>query len=117
MRQTTRLLLLSLLLGASGAVPGQAGPSEANGKVVYDKWCIHCHGQMERGPLPGTNALALKYRGELPALLEERTDLAPEFITTVVRGGLFGMPITRKTEVSDAELDDIIAYLTRTQAR
>ncbi|WP_428097444.1 c-type cytochrome [Candidatus Rariloculus sp.] len=115
MRQT--IFLLSLLLAAaSTAVLGQTGPSEANGKVVYDKWCIHCHGQMERGPLPGTAALSLKYRGELPAILEERTDLAPEFITTVVRGGLFGMPITRKTEVSAAELEDIIAYLTRSQA-
>lgn len=115
MRKT--IVQLSLLLGASGAVLGQDPPSEANGKVVYDKWCIHCHGQLERGPLPGTNALALKYRGELPAILEDRTDLAPEFIRTVVRGGLFGMPITRKTEVSDAELGDIVAYLTRTQAR
>jgi hypothetical protein len=30
----------------------------------------------------------------------------------VVRGGLFGMPITRKTEISNAELEDIVAYLT-----
>jgi mono/diheme cytochrome c family protein len=34
-------------------------------------------------------------------------------IKSVVRHGLYGMPITRKTEVSDAELDDVVAYLTR----
>jgi hypothetical protein len=38
-------------------------------------------------------------------------------IKSVVRHGLFGMPITRKTEVSDAELDDIAAYLTRNRKK
>lgn len=98
----------------------QDAPSAENGKAVFDKWCTPCHGavappEMPFGGdgLPGTSALGVKYRGELPAVLEERTDLAPEFIETVVRGGLFGMPITRKTEVSESELEDIIAYLTR----
>ena len=67
------------------------------------------------GALPGTAALGVKYKDQLPALLEERTDLAPILIRTVVRSGLFGMPITRKTEISDAELEDIVAYLTRSQ--
>jgi hypothetical protein len=38
-------------------------------------------------------------------------------IKTVVRGGLYGMPITRKTEVSDAELEDVVAYLTRNRKK
>ncbi len=101
------------------AALGQNAPSADTGKVVFDKWCTPCHGAVAPagglgdGALPGTSALRVKYNGELPAVLEERTDLAPEFIETVVRGGLFGMPITRKTEVSDSELEDIIAYLTR----
>ena len=113
------------------AALGQNAPSADAGKVVFDKWCTPCHGAVApaqgsaadalvgpaqgfaAGALPGTSALRVKYNGELPAVLEERTDLVPEFIETVVRGGLFGMPITRKTEVSDSELEDIIAYLTR----
>jgi mono/diheme cytochrome c family protein len=99
---------------------GQQRPSAENGKVVFDKWCAPCHGSTvtEPGgmfppaPLPGTAALGVKYKGELPAVLEERSDLLPEYIRVVVRGGLFGMPISRKTEISDAELEDIIAYLT-----
>jgi (+)-pinoresinol hydroxylase len=67
--------------------------------------------------LPGTAALSLKYKGRVPAVLEQRTDLAPAFIRTVVRHGLFGMPITRKTEVNDAELEDIVAYLARNRKR
>ena len=113
-------VLVVFLLTVCVMANGQLTPSADHGKVVFDKWCTPCHGSTitEPGgmfppaPLPGTAALGVKYKGELPALIEERTDLLPEFIRVVVRGGLFGMPITRKTEISDAELEDIIAYLT-----
>ena len=67
--------------------------------------------------LPGTSALAAKYQGKRPAVLEQRTDLTAAQIKNVVRHGLFGMPITRKTEVSDAELEDVVAYLTRNRKK
>lgn len=108
-------LLLFIALG--GSLLAQT-PSEKNGKAVFDKWCAPCHGAVAphtgfvNGALPGTAALALKYQGKVPAVLEQRTDLKPAYIKTVVRHGLYGMPITRKTEVSDAELDDVVAYLT-----
>jgi (+)-pinoresinol hydroxylase len=109
-------LLLFVALG--GSLLAQT-PSEKNGKAVFDKWCAPCHGAVAPqrtmfggSALPGTAALALKYQGKVPAVLEQRTDLEPAYIKTVVRHGLYGMPITRKTEVSDAELDDVVAYLT-----
>ena len=113
-------LAVFLALMAVGVyATGQSLPSAEHGEVVFEKWCLPCHGDTitEPGmfpglPLPGTAAIQVKYKGELPALLEDRTDLTPEFIRTVVRGGLFGMPITRKTEINDQELEDIIAYLT-----
>ncbi len=106
------VLLFSLFAAIS--LPVVAAPSEQNGKVVFDKWCAPCHGAIapRGGALPGTAALSVKYKGKVPAVLTERTDLAPAFIKTVVRHGLFGMPITRKTEISDAELEDVVAYLT-----
>ena len=109
-------LLLFVALG--GSLLAQT-PSEKNGKAVFGKWCAPCHGaeapksgMFVNGALPGTAALAVKYQGKVPAVLEQRTDLKPAYIKTVVRHGLYGMPITRKTEVSDAELDDVAAYLT-----
>lgn len=110
------MILLSLLIFGPLTVFGQASPSPGNGKNVYDKWCAHCHAEATAGLLPGTAGLQLKYKGSLPALLEERTDLAPEYIRMVVREGLISMPITRKTEVSDRELEDIVAYLTGSDA-
>lgn len=116
----TRLLhLLALCIAVVSPAVAQTPPSEKNGKVVYDKWCAPCHGAIApatgwaNGALAGTGALAVKYKGSVPAVLEDRTDLAPAYIRYVVRNGLFGMPITRKTEISDAELEDVAAYLTR----
>ena len=115
-------ILCFFLASAIGVVQAQElSPAEASGKVVFDKWCEPCHGRVAGGlfggfganALPGTSALAVKYKGDLPPVLEDRVDLQPIYISTVVRGGLNGMPITRKTEVSDADLENIIAYLTR----
>jgi mono/diheme cytochrome c family protein len=46
-------------------------------------------------------------------VLTERTDLTPAGIKTVVRTGMFIMPRFRKTEVSDADLEAVVTYLTR----
>jgi mono/diheme cytochrome c family protein len=113
-----QIVLLWSVIAFSTSALAQAAPSQENGKAVFNKWCLTCHGAKEGAmPLAGTGALMVKYKGQMPAVLEERNNLAPEFIRVVVRGGLFGMPITRKTEVSDAQLEDIIAYLTRNQKR
>jgi (+)-pinoresinol hydroxylase len=120
MRQVVFLLLM---VGLGASLVAQT-PSETNGKAVFDKWCAPCHGAVApknvmfgTGALAGTSALAVKYKGKLPAVLEQRTDLAPAQIKTVVRHGLYGMPITRKTEIGDAELEDVVAYLTRNRKK
>jgi mono/diheme cytochrome c family protein len=83
--------------------------AQARGKDVYDHWCTPCHAA---GPgHPGTQSLEIKYRGELPPVLEDREDLTPAFVRTMVRSGILMMAPFRKTEVTDAELDDIAAYL------
>jgi hypothetical protein len=63
--------------------------------------------------LPGTIALETKYKGSKPALLDQRTDLLPPVTKTFVRKGVSIMPFFRKTEVSDADLDALAAYLAR----
>jgi mono/diheme cytochrome c family protein len=58
-------------------------------------------------------ALQAKYAGAKPALLEDRTDLPAAFTKTFVRKGVSIMPFFRKTEISDADLDALAAYLAR----
>jgi mono/diheme cytochrome c family protein len=86
-------------------------PDQPAGYAQFQRACAVCHGS---GPgKPGSRALATKYKGSLPALLEERTDLKAPYIKQVVRQGLTVMPFFRKTELSDADLEAITAYLTR----
>jgi mono/diheme cytochrome c family protein len=107
--------LIVLLIGAAAlsarSVAAQT-PAAERGKQVYDKWCTPCHGSGEGKP--GTISAAAIYKGSKPAVLSERTDLTAAGIKTAVRSGVYIMPRFRKTEVTDAELDGIIAYLTRT---
>ena len=58
-------------------------------------------------------ALGVKYGGKVPAVLDERRDLVPEFVKTIVRNGVSVMPFFRKTEISDSDLDALAAYLAR----
>lgn len=88
----------------------KASPVSA-GKQVYDKWCAACHASGPRHP--GTASLAVKYGKDLPAPLEQRADLTPELVAYFVRRGVSVMPPFRKTEITDAELASLGAYLSR----
>jgi len=110
MKTTRTIALLALcLLAAAQALAAPPESQIERGHRVYQKWCFPCHGP--GSDKPGTIALAA--RGQKPAALEQRTDLTAPVIKTPVRHGVFYMPIFRKTEVSDADLDAIVAYLTR----
>jgi mono/diheme cytochrome c family protein len=114
-------LALSILAAASGLIlislAEAKSPDTAKvqkGKQVYDYWCATCHApSTANSKYPGTEALHAKYAGELPGTLALRTDLTADVVKFYVRNGVSVMPQFRKTEVDDAELDAIIAYLTR----
>jgi mono/diheme cytochrome c family protein len=106
-------VLLSCLLAFASAAWAQT-PTDAQlkkGQEVYQYWCWNCHGS--GAGKPGTEALRAKYKDARPADLEQRTDLAPSVIKTFVRKGVSIMPIFRKTEISDADLEALAAYLAR----
>jgi mono/diheme cytochrome c family protein len=87
-----------------------SGTLAERGAAVFNNWCSACH---SRGPMnaPGTRSLEFKYRGELPAALEDRKDLTPELIEYYVRNGVAMMPFFRKTELSDDDVTALSAYL------
>ena len=105
---------LTLALGGLGAAQADAQAAPAShGREVFDKWCAPCHGAGLGKP--ATAALAFKYKGETPALLEERTDLTADFVKSMVRTGVYTMPPFRKTEISEDDLSALAAYLSKTQ--
>ena len=110
-----RTLLLVTLALAAPIASAQDAATLARGKAIFGKSCAPCHGadrgDFGRAMLPGTDALRIKYKGQLPALLEQRTDLTPAAIRTFVRAGTWSMPPFRKTEISDEEIDAVSAYI------
>lgn len=101
--------------------PALDDPLVRRGAEVFHARCIACHGEIPDEtlgdlflpPMPGTQALLARYRGAVPAVLDERTDLTPALVETVVRKGLNSMPFFRPTELSADDLAALSAYLTR----
>ena len=99
-----RVMLLLLALAASAFAADQ--PQSDRGREVYQKWCTPCHGT---GPeKAGTEAAAA--HGIKPPVLEQPINLTPKMIESV-RNGVSFMPRFRKTEISNADLAAISAYL------
>ncbi|TIX50947.1 c-type cytochrome [Alteraurantiacibacter aquimixticola] len=112
----------TLLLGVAAAREPVRDIERADlpGQQVFARQCAPCHGT---GPgddgspmLPGTAALAAKYEGALPAALELRSDLSAPVLTLFVRRGSGAMPMFRKAELTDAQIEELAAYLAATAA-
>lgn len=100
------LLLVSVLASSSLLAKDSAKFDE--GKQVFDKWCVHCHGV----GMPASAALGIVYKGTgISPVLEKRDDLDGEFVKYLVRNGRFSMPFFRKTEINDKQLESLAVYL------
>lgn len=114
MKKLDTILLAAIVCWASSAMAGDSASRQTlavQGKHVFDQWCASCHAPGNR--TPGTASLLAKYGGSIPAALEERKDMNLEFIRYFVRNGVLVMPSFRKTEVSDADLAALAAYLSQ----
>ncbi len=113
------LPLPALVLTVSVAAQDE-NPQVAHGRQVFERHCAPCHGRGpgdDRSPmLSGTAALAEKYDGARPAALEDRSDLSAPVITLFVRRGSGAMPFFRASELSDADIAAIAAYLAESSA-
>jgi len=98
-------LLVALLGSVSFARPPSA---DTSGRQLFLHHCGICH-------LPGgTGTFMLGRRlGKDHALLEQRRDLSPAFISLVVRRGIMSMPRFTRVELTDRELHAIGEYLSK----
>jgi (+)-pinoresinol hydroxylase len=110
MRHAVALTAL-LCMSASAGAAERLTPLQVKGKEVYSHSCIYCHA----AGVWGTNSLARRMDKQR-AVLENRTDLTAAGIRAVVRMGIGSMPPLRRTEISDADVDAIAAYLTRSRS-
>ena len=109
------LLALCAAVSSAAAMPGFAAeptaaltPRQEQGRKLFNGSCVYCHGPNVWGTFTLGRRLGADH-----ALLEQRTDLVGPYVKTVVRAGMGSMPPFRRTELSDADVDAIVDYLTR----
>ena len=104
-----------LVAASAAAADSDSKLSIAAGKVVYERVCAPCHGKGAGTDgahlLPGAAALEARYQGKLSPYLEDRNDLTADVLKVFVRRGIGAMPMFRKTEISDSEIEAVAAYL------
>jgi mono/diheme cytochrome c family protein len=104
-----------LIFAAGTAAVNAQDAAVQRGDAKFQHSCAPCHGPGPgddgRAMLPGTAALQIKYNGTVPAVLEARTGLTADVLKVFLRQGSWSMPPFRPTEVTDAEIEDIAAYV------
>lgn len=110
MRRALFLILVSATSFA--AEEGSLDAQQQRGKQLFDATCVYCHNPR------GFATERLRTRlSEDRVVLSERIDLDPAFIRTIVRNGLASMPAYTPTDLSEAQIADVAAYLTRNNKR
>jgi mono/diheme cytochrome c family protein len=79
-------------------------PNATGGEKLYVEHCAMCHG-------PNGMGTGLIGRRTQPALLEQRDNLAAQYVIMAARRGIGNMPPITRGEVGDADLKQIADYL------
>jgi mono/diheme cytochrome c family protein len=79
-------------------------PNATGGEKLFVEHCAMCHG-------PNGMGTGLLGRRVQPALLEQRNNLAAQYVIMAARRGIGNMPAIPRGEVSDADLKQIADYL------
>ncbi len=102
----------------AGAAHAQDPAMIAQGAAAFHHTCAPCHaagpGNDGAKVEPAVAALQVKYKGTEPALIEHRTDLPDAVLKVIVRTGTGAMAPFRPSEITDAQLADVAAYIADT---
>lgn len=103
-----KIVLGALAVIGLAGVAAASGSDTAEGQRLFEQKCALCHGAV------GTGTMMLERRlGKDNALLAKRTDLQPEYVEAVLRNGIGSMPAITRVELTDAQMQQLIGYLTR----
>jgi mono/diheme cytochrome c family protein len=98
----------AMLIGIALALNVAAQADELDGKQLFQRKCLMCHGPVGMG----TGLLARRMKPEV-AQLEKREDLSAAYVERAARIGILNMPPITRADVSDPQLASIAQYLSR----
>lgn len=105
-----RVLVLATALAALAPLAAAHAADAAKGRVVYETRCAPCHGSDGRGDGPAAAAITPPPRNfRDPAFWNGRTPHQLEATVKDGRPGTLMAPF--KDVLSQAEIDDVVAYL------
>jgi mono/diheme cytochrome c family protein len=110
-RQLVGFLLAVLALATPGREAAPAAPQDAaRGKSVYETRCAACHGTEGGGDGPAAAAITPKPRNfRDPEFWRGRTAAQLKLVVKQGRPGTLMAPF--EGILSDAEIDDVVAYI------
>ena len=88
------VLLVSFALGCNtNPINAQTSDDQsdmiAKGEQIFINQCEYCHGRgIEKG---GTHRLRQRYKGAITEYLQDRDNLTPEYVRTIIRNWSMGM--------------------------
>ena len=87
---------------------GLVANAQADGAKTFENWCEICHAQSHN--MPGTAHIEELF-GESRKDLRNSPFVNAATVRQIVRNGRGMMPPFRRTEISNAALDELIEYL------
>ena len=104
----TGVFLLACSAGGAAALAGQEDAAAA-GKVVYDRWCVECHGATGQGDGSAAESMLPRPRDFTQALYQVRTTGSGQLPTdadmrAAIENGLPGTTVPGWPNLVDGEI-------------
>ena len=114
MRQTIKTawvigILILCIVSILESLPAQAAGNPKNGKAIYEKHCVHCHGSQGKGDGP-TGKLLNPPATDFTGIASKKKTEAD--LRKMVENGKPGTAMASwKEQLTEAGMADVLAYL------
>lgn len=103
------LVLSVLLLGSSWAAGQSSQGNPVEGKVVYEKQCLACHGDKLDGNGEAAQTLLIRPTNFLSVNSRSKTDW--ELLITIANGALFTPTHAYRGKLTDQQMINVLSYI------
>jgi mono/diheme cytochrome c family protein len=102
-------VMIALIVHAAPPEPAAQEGSAEHGKVIYDQWCLSCHGPQGKGDGPEAPFLSPRPGSLLSAATSVKTDA--ELLGVITNGKLRTAMPAWKDRLTEQQRLDVLAYV------